>query len=552
MRVIALFGRGYIGKTHCLGHLINLIYRETKGYDYLVEGENARVTLDYLGHRVTICTWGDNYDEEDKNVKKIQSDNPDVAIVATRTKQSTVKILEEFCLQKGYGKPKWVEKYVASFDDKSGQEYLNNLQAEQILDYVRGLIKGQLYYVDSISSISEDKERYHVSLIGAEMSNDGFPRTLSLELNANQLNYYESKLRVMEDDFVLYRPDSDNQLRYGNEEPLARTLRNESVDLRRNLTEYEIYDDAVYAFKHMKSNILKSYHVKVGHGNCSLILSVYDNDYELWMVDCSTYDYLIRRDYSKDLHLCLSDIANILGIKMSEIRISRFMLTHTHFDHYNGLLYVINNGYIDAKTIVYANLYYECASPIWINILKELQRLKCRFVEPICYKKDMGAISIYHPECRLLKKESIHSGLKYRIVQEVNNSSVVYGIKLGDRIMVFPGDLEGKGFENMSSAGCCSSDLFRCDYYVISHHGSINGHPVMPCMNPAKPMPSPLTCASHHLSKAILMGRNGAYSGIYSSVVIDYWNRQTCRLECVEKSRHYIELDWKTGKVKSY
>lgn len=34
MKLIALFGRGDIGKTHCLGHLIDLIYRGWKGCNY--------------------------------------------------------------------------------------------------------------------------------------------------------------------------------------------------------------------------------------------------------------------------------------------------------------------------------------------------------------------------------------------------------------------------------------------------------------------------------------------------------------------------------------
>ena len=170
MRVIALFGRGYTGKTRCLGHLINLIHSEVKGCNYLFEGQDARVTLDYKGHRITICTWGDNEYEEQLNIYKIQRDQPEIAVVATRTKGETVRMVERFCTKMNYPL-KWVEKYVASFDDKSGQEYMNNLQAGQILDHIQGLIEGQLYYVDSITSIDTEGEngRYHVSLLGAEM-----------------------------------------------------------------------------------------------------------------------------------------------------------------------------------------------------------------------------------------------------------------------------------------------------------------------------------------------------------------------------------------------
>lgn len=351
MRVIALFGRGDIGKTNCLGHLINLIHRETKGCNCIYEGKDARITLDYLGKKVTICTWGDNDYEEGLNIDKIRQDRPDIAVVATRTKGETLKRVEAFCDEIGC-KLKKVEKYVASFDDKSGQEQVNKQQAREILDYIRGLIKGQLYYVDSITGIGETEGRYHVELIGANMPVEGYPRTLSLELNSNQLVYFDLERPIREDEFVLYKPDSDNQFMSGNEEPEAKALRNEIRQLRRDLTELEISGEEAFATRQEIPGVVKSYHVNVGHGNCSLILTVYDNDYELWMVDCSTFDNKIRRDYSQNLYHCLDDIAKQLGIDLSELRIKKFMLTHTHADHYNGMLYLISKGYIDADTLI--------------------------------------------------------------------------------------------------------------------------------------------------------------------------------------------------------
>ena len=210
------------------------------GCNLLYEGQDMRVTLDYLGHRITICTWGDNDYEEQLNIDFIQRYNPYIAIVATRTKGKTVDMVNWFCNQVNC-EPVRVEKYVASFDDKSGQEYLNNLQAEQILDYVRGLIKGQLYYVDSITVIEGEEERYHVNLIGAETPDEEHPRTRSLELNRNELYYQESEQLIQEDDFVLYCLDSGNQFLPANDEPRAVVLRNESRELRQGLTEYFIY-----------------------------------------------------------------------------------------------------------------------------------------------------------------------------------------------------------------------------------------------------------------------------------------------------------------------
>jgi len=44
------------------------------------------------------------------------------------------------------------------------------------------------------------------------------------------------------------------------------------------------------------------------------------------------------------------------------------------------------------------------------------------------------------------------------------------------------------------------------------------------------------------------MGQNGAYSGIYSPVVENYWNT-ACGLEYTEKAKHYVELEWNSGAV---
>jgi Predicted hydrolase (metallo-beta-lactamase superfamily) len=546
MRVIALFGRGYIGKTRCLGHLINLIHRETKGCNYLFEGRDARITLDYLGKRITICTWGDNDYEEGLNLDKIRQDNPDIAIVATRTKGETVEMVKRFCKKVGC-EPKWVEKYVASFDDKSGQEYLNNLQAEQILDYVKGVIKGQLYYVDSITAIGGEEGHYHVHLIGAEMPDEEYPRTRSLELSRNELYYQETEQLIQEDDFVLYRPDSGHQFLLANDEPIAIALRNENLELRRELTEFIIQGDGVSFIAPREPDFVKSFHVNVGHGNCSMILSLYGSDYELWMVDCSTFDSKKRRDYSQNLYHCLDDIAGMLRIDLAALRITRFMLTHTHFDHYNGLQYLLKKSFVDANTQVYANLYYDCASPVWTRVLKGLKKLQCSFVEPIWNSRMRGAIHIYHPECRIYKSASSVTGsVANRIVSHVNDSSVVYGVELGGHAMVLPGDLEQEGFENMRSVRKCSSDLHQSDYYIVSHHGSINGHPTMAC----SPMATVLDCVTNNIRRTFLMGRDGMYPGIYSPVVMKYWQSQSCGLELTENAKHYIELDWATGNVR--
>ena len=59
---------------------------------------------------------------------------------------------------------------------------------------------------------------------------------------------------------------------------------------------------------------------------------------------------------------------------------------------------------------------------------------------------------------------------------------------------------------------------------------------------------TPLACAANNLKKVILMGRDRAYSGIYSSVVTSFWSGLGC-LEYTEKAQRYLELNWADGGV---
>lgn len=114
--------------------------------------------------------------------------------------------------------------------------------------------------------------------------------------------------------------------------------------------------------------------------------------------------------------------------------------------------------------------------------------------------------------------------------------------------MTFPGDLEQAGFDVMIRNGnlpiCCDTD-----YYVISHHGSANGHP--------KYIPGHKRLHRRRLGclrNAIIMGRNGAYSGIYDSKVINCFDMFT-RIVYTEKNDNFQPIDafgllWRYGNIR--
>ena len=300
---------------------------------------------------------------------------------------------------------------------------------------------------------------------------------------------------------------------------------------------------------------ITSYHVNVGHGNCSVILIEADNVYEIWRVDCSIIDKTDNwRIYQANIKEAFKHIAGKLGKHENEpLRINKFFLTHAHHDHYSGIEYLVNNHLIYSGTTCYINLYYQMAGKAYLRAINALKTAHVKIVEPVSGNGIKG-IRFLHPECRLYRSKATVKNARgnYRIVSNpVNDSSAVVMFTLGGRSMVFTGDLEQKGFENMSRVGTCSAYLFDADYYMVSHHGSINGHPTMPCMNPRQPVPTSLDCATHNLNKSILMGKDGAYNGIYSPVVTSYWNGRGTLVK-TEDAPHFVELEWGTGVVRNY
>lgn len=284
--------------------------------------------------------------------------------------------------------------------------------------------------------------------------------------------------------------------------------------------------------------------MNVGHGNCSIILIQANGLYNIWMVDCSVKDMGNWHDHTNNLQACFNDIARKLKLKGDAIlHINRFFLTHTHYDHFNGMEYLIDNGHINSNTLCYMNLYYHWAGATYLRIWGKLKNANVKFVEPISANSNRLS-SFFHPECRLYRSfpTVVNPPSQYRIVNNpVNDSSTVIMFNIGGHSMVLTGDLEQKGFKSMTTSAKCSPALYYSNYYTISHHGSINGHPDMSCMNPARPRPSLLRCITKRLSKAILMGRDQAFNDIYSPMVVSYWSGLSGVLEYTERATCYLE-----------
>ena len=228
---------------------------------------------------------------------------------------------------------------------------------------------------------------------------------------------------------------------------------------------------------------------------------------------------------------CLQSIFNKFGID----RISKLMITHLHYDHINGIEHLIKRGWIDANTEVWMNTQYPWKQPTYNRILLQLSALGVKFIDPII-GNSTNNIHILYPDVSFNKKNKAPKN-------NINNTSVLYQICFGENSMLFTGDIETEGWENVST---CMPNLCKSTYYCISHHGSITGHIRSNCM-PANCCITTLADCADSTRLQVLMGRDGAYKGVYSRKVLgDFKN-----IEKTEEAQKYLSLDWKTGKVRS-
>lgn len=408
-----------------------------------------------------------------------------------------------------------------------------------------------LYFIESIYTPTDSTQSVVTLLSTKEEKQPVIVRNLE----EGQLKMHNHRGTIREGWYVSFDEGKQVPFGYGNLSLYARKQFREYYALRNQLAGRLITSDreeaiAPSCFQDSNTKVT-SYHVNVGHGNCSLILIESGSFYQIWMVDCSIIDKTDHwHSYKGNLELCFQEIARKLGKNEdAKLHIDRFFLTHAHHDHYSGVEYLINNGQIDARTLCYLNIYYQMAGKAYNKMLNALYDAKVKILEPIT-GNSKETISFLHPEKRIYRSMATvkNTSDDYRIVDRpVNDSSVVLSIKVGGKTMVFPGDLEQEGFNKMSGSGNCGPNLFDAEYYVASHHGSLNGHPTMPCRVQPPRKKAPMICIKNNLKKVILMGRNGAYSKIYSQQVVDEWN-QTEKLVISENAPHFVELDWEYEK----
>lgn len=280
-----------------------------------------------------------------------------------------------------------------------------------------------------------------------------------------------------------------------------------------------------------KTSDVYSYHVNVGHGNCSIVVFSQNGKYVMWMIDCSVFDYTNKMSHKSNLNACMNVINREFGVN----KISKLLITHLHYDHINGIEYLIKKGWVDRDTEVWMNVQYPWTQPTYSRILSQLKALGVKFIDPIV-GNSIQHIRILYPVVSYNKKNVAPDN-------NINNSSVLYQICLAGKSMLFTGDIETEGWEKVTE---CFPYMKKSTYYCISHHGSITGHMRNKCIEPRCRHISTLAdCCSSSTEMQVLMGRNGAYRGIFSGAVIsDFPN-----IIKTEDAKNYIKIEWSSGKI---
>lgn len=398
----------------------------------------------------------------------------------------------------------------------------NDFRMKRESDLKEGLYFVHGYYISEVRE-NDIAELYCDQMILMKDSMDDIYDIDSYDINLREMQM-DNQIAIPQGEFVYY-DGRRFQTAEDNPTSIMHTELNRQLIRRIGFENYGNYPEEV------NENIsgVRSYHINVGHGNCSIIVYRGNGSYNMWMVDCSVFDFTNKHNYSSNLDDCLNLIFEKFGLD----RISKLLITHLHYDHINGIEHLIKGGWIDANTEVWMNTHYPWKQPTYNRILLQLNALGVKFIDPIVGNSTKN-IHILYPDISFNRKNMAPKN-------NINNASVLYQICFGENSMLFTGDIETEGWENVST---CMPYLRESTYYCISHHGSITGHLRNKCMPARRRITSLADCADSTRVQ-VLMGRDGAYRGVYSGKVLgDFKN-----IEKTEKAQKYFSLDWETSKV---
>lgn len=414
--------------------------------------------------------------------------------------------------------------------------------------------KGELFFINEIIKLSNEDDSLAILF---KEGRSRYPKIQIEELSENhQLALMLKENVIVEGSYIrirnneIYTADND-------EEVVRRKL--QCQYLRNVLSKYfqtdVLKDDATMKDK---ASTGYSYHINVGHGNCSIVVLEYEDRKEIVMVDCSVYDSTCKKRFDKNIDLCIEHIKT--KFKIDEFRINKLLVTHWHYDHINGIneyLFHKHRDYLN-NTRIWINDKYEWSKKESLKLLENINSnrdsLSLKLIEPIC-RNDSNDIEIIYPEKRILAgAPTIPMLEEYDLVPSkmINNSSVIYKVSTSAKTMIFPGDIETDGWNKVKK---CEPYLSKHNFYCVSHHGSITGHiRTKCCFNMPIEKVSDL-CCTREIN--IIMGRDGAYhipgkpkAIINEQVLKDFADRVYRTDEFPNNIEpQFIEVNWQEEKI---
>ena len=174
-----------------------------------------------------------------------------------------------------------------------------------------------LYFVNSIYQEIESSEdnNYFINhnnsnnndyLILFKEKLDNLDDFASYYISRNQLNdknIIDENNVLIEGKYVLYK---DKRFYNADNHPVV-AMNNDYIRyLISNIENNEFFNHPIMPSGHI-SNV-RSYHINVGHGNCSIIVFNNDSRWQMLMIDSSAFDFINRLDYYSNIKECLNEI----------------------------------------------------------------------------------------------------------------------------------------------------------------------------------------------------------------------------------------------------
>lgn len=391
-----------------------------------------------------------------------------------------------------------------------------------------------VYFLESINNSEELNSVKYISLFNASSFIENENIELSELFSIVHLN--EDNIKVTyKSGFVNL---DDGQIINANGSYVAKHYIYQNNIFRHNL----IRNSTDYSDDNILSDDIFSYHINVGHGNCSFVIDKTTN--VIIAIDCSNYDYTQRKRYQNNIDLCIDHI--IMANNLRDFKITYFVLTHPHFDHYSGINELINKRIINNNTTFYLNAYYSMPSPLYNRTIQNIYNLGCKIIEPTSYNAS-NRIDIIYPHERMVKtNNTVHNHLNPIVDSNPNNASIVAKINGKSRSFTFTGDIETDGWDRVIN---CMPHIKCTNFIANSHHGSINGHLRSKCSKRIN-LNNISNCVLHNTTP-IIMGRSGAYPGIPASKVIaDFPNVIFSEKDNKGYLSKFVEIEWQTGIAK--